>query len=615
MNAARFNAGLPQLLQSTELNLAAQRHSDDMAQNNRLDHVGSDGSQFWERMTQAGYVLLSGGENILSRWDTNAQAVFDQWWNSPPHRDNMMNATYIEVGLAYAQASDGTYYFTMVFGARDGVVAPPIPTATLLPTSTPTDTPTPTAIPPTMTLTPIPTVTPTITPLVPPTRTLSPLITPVVVTPSTASLNPVPLVTATPNLPPDIRLIYDADVMTLINIADHPLDLSRLRFQGDEARMDVDVWDTEFLTERLDNFAAGDCLQVWGLAFNRIDDVPQGCDIRHAWVAVNDAQLFWQNTTHFFVVNDGVVIGECGALDGVCELSMDAVYVSDGETEYMPTATDVDVRLTFDRTSLTLLNVADSPINLRELVFRSAGGELQIERWNTEFMTASLGGFPADDCLMVWTFGDDVQPAPLDCETRHGWIVVGDGEDFWRDVDRFDVIRGNRVLAGCVVANGYCDVRLAGNLGMNSPTIVPAQPNRAPETSVTSNREVAPTSSGVTMIYSLDSFAIVNTSGTTLDVSGLVFESNQGVFAATRWQTQFLSSSLSAIPSGDCLQIWGVNEQMRDKPVQCDVRHGWVAVADDVQFWRGVSEFRVRRGGDYLGTCNANAGQCQLSLP
>jgi len=615
-NSARTRSEVPVLIISPELTLAAQRHSNDMANNGVLNHVGSDGSQFWERMTSAGYMLITGAENILLRSDSNAQAVFNQWWNSPAHQANMMNADYVEVGVAYAQSNDGIYYFTMVLGRRDGVVAPAVASATPLPpTSTPLP-PTFTPVPPTATVTPLPSATPTVTPLVQPTRTLSPLITPMIFTPIPTVQTERPTITSTPELIPDIRLVYNSNSLTLINIADSPLDLTGLRFQSDTARMEASVWDTEFLTERLDNFASGDCLQVWGLDFNRIDDFPEPCEIRHGWVAVNDSQLFWQDTNNFFVVKGGDVIGQCSVLDGFCDLSLEARFTVETETSRLPTPVGRDIRLTFNQDSLTLMNIAGVPIDMRGLVFQSGSGQLTVDKWNTEFLTASLSGFPPADCLMVWTTLVDNQPPPIDCETRHGWVVAGDTEDFWRDISRFEVVRDNRVLAGCVVANGFCDVSLSGNLGGSSPTIAPLNPNSPTGTPVAGDGITTTTSNAdLTLIYSFDSFGLVNTSGQSLDLSGLVFESDNGVFAANRWQTDFLSQPLSAMPTGDCLQIWGVNEQLQSKPATCETRHGWVAVANSAQFWRDVSQFRVRYGADFLGTCDTSAGQCQLNFP
>lgn len=618
LSSARNQASISSLLISTELTSTAQRHSNDMATTGVLDHIGSDGSQFWERMADAGYSLTTGAENILFRSDTNAQAVFNQWRNSPPHQANMMNPDYVEVGVAYAQSADGKYFFTMILGTRAGISAPPIVSSTPNPpTMTPLP-PTATSIPPTFTLTPVPTVTFTATPLIPPTRTLSPLITPMFFTPIPTTVPITSQATATPILPPDIRLIYDTDSLTLLNVSGRRLNLTGITFQSDNGELEATVWDTEFLTESLNNFSHGDCMQVWGLGKNALQDKISSCDIRHAWVAVRDSHLFWNNVSTFFVVNDGDIVGLCNVAGGLCDISLDAEFSVILNESSIPIPNNRDVRLIFNQDSLTLLNIANTSIDLRGLIFQSSSGTLNIQAWETEFLTGSLSGFSPNDCLMVWTFGTAEQPTPNECRVRHGWIVVGDDADFWRDVSRFDVIRDNRILAGCVVANGFCDVNLAGNLGANSPTVVPLNPSSLAESPVVSDSgssAIASSDGDLTFVYSLDSFTLINTSGRTLDIFGLVFESDNGVFAANRWNTEFLSRSLSDFPSGDCLQIWGVNEEFQAKPVGCNTRHGWVAVASDVQFWRNTTQLRVRYGAESLGVCDLRIGQCAIHLP
>jgi hypothetical protein len=151
-NQARANAGAPALRLDPQLNQAAQRHSNDMAAREVLSHTGSDGSTVGSRVTAAGYSWQAVGENVLFRGDMNAQGAFDQWWNSPGHRNNMLNATYCDIGLAHARSSSGRFYYTMVLGRKRGATnCAPVPTSTSRPptaTATsipPTGTPAPTA--------------------------------------------------------------------------------------------------------------------------------------------------------------------------------------------------------------------------------------------------------------------------------------------------------------------------------------------------------------------------------------------------------------------------------------------------------------------------------------
>jgi hypothetical protein len=169
VNQARANAGVAPLVSNTLLVNASQRHSNDMAAGDFLSHTGSDGSSVGTRVTQAGYSWNFVGENVLYRWDVSAQGAFDQWWNSTGHRNNMMNASFCDIGVTRAQASSGRIYYTMVLARRSGVstcpsggataTPTPTPTRTPTPTSTPTQTPTATPAPPTPTNTPLPSAT------------------------------------------------------------------------------------------------------------------------------------------------------------------------------------------------------------------------------------------------------------------------------------------------------------------------------------------------------------------------------------------------------------------------------------------------------------------------
>jgi hypothetical protein len=157
VNQARANAGIAPLVSNTLLVNASQRHSNDMAAGDFLSHTGGDGSSVGTRVTQAGYSWNFVGENVLYRWDVNTQGAFDQWWNSTGHRNNMMNASFCDIGVTRAQAASGRIYYTMVLARRSGVSTCPSGGATATPTPTPTRTP----IPPTSTPTQTPTATST----------------------------------------------------------------------------------------------------------------------------------------------------------------------------------------------------------------------------------------------------------------------------------------------------------------------------------------------------------------------------------------------------------------------------------------------------------------------
>jgi uncharacterized protein YkwD len=106
-----WNAGLAQ---------AALAHSEDMASHHYFNHRGSDGSFVGERTRQAGYNWRRVGENIASGVRSPEDAMAG-WLDSPGHCANLMDATFTEMGAAYAVnpiSKTGTAYWTQVFGRR-----------------------------------------------------------------------------------------------------------------------------------------------------------------------------------------------------------------------------------------------------------------------------------------------------------------------------------------------------------------------------------------------------------------------------------------------------------------------------------------------------------------
>jgi uncharacterized protein YkwD len=81
------------------LEAAAQRHSNDMANNNWFSHYGSDGSNPWDRIREAGYPMLSGGENIAAGYST-VLSVIEGWLTSPGHCANIMSPYFHDIGAA-----------------------------------------------------------------------------------------------------------------------------------------------------------------------------------------------------------------------------------------------------------------------------------------------------------------------------------------------------------------------------------------------------------------------------------------------------------------------------------------------------------------------------------
>jgi uncharacterized protein YkwD len=118
---------VPPLTLNPELSSAALTHSQSMARYDEFDHRGHDGSSPAVRVQRAGYgsyVIV--GENIAAGAMTPAE-VTEGWLQSPAHCENIMDARYVEIGIAYAvnTASSQLVYWTQDFAAKRRALPPP----------------------------------------------------------------------------------------------------------------------------------------------------------------------------------------------------------------------------------------------------------------------------------------------------------------------------------------------------------------------------------------------------------------------------------------------------------------------------------------------------------
>lgn len=125
LNRQRRSHGLKKLHENTHLDIASQRHANDMARRNYFAHgdfVGRIRAAHYLRGANRGYTL---GENIAwGSWDYATPAnIVDAWMHSPGHRANILNGRFHEIGLGVArgapvsgQSRGGTYVTD--FGTR-----------------------------------------------------------------------------------------------------------------------------------------------------------------------------------------------------------------------------------------------------------------------------------------------------------------------------------------------------------------------------------------------------------------------------------------------------------------------------------------------------------------
>ena len=102
---------------SCKLETAAQQHSQDMAENDYFSHTDPSGVGIEQRISNQDYRWQAVGENIAAG-HTSISAVVNGWLESPGHCQNIMNATFTEMGMAKANEPDSRYstYWTQTLG-------------------------------------------------------------------------------------------------------------------------------------------------------------------------------------------------------------------------------------------------------------------------------------------------------------------------------------------------------------------------------------------------------------------------------------------------------------------------------------------------------------------
>ncbi|MGL5940349.1 MAG: CAP domain-containing protein [Waterburya sp.] len=117
VNQERAKVGADPLRINAQLDQAADLHTQDQANMDKMSHTGSDGSSMGTRIQNAGYQYSTAGENVAAGY-LDAEAVVAGWMGSEGHRANILNASFEELGVGYGTSDDGTSYWTQNFGSE-----------------------------------------------------------------------------------------------------------------------------------------------------------------------------------------------------------------------------------------------------------------------------------------------------------------------------------------------------------------------------------------------------------------------------------------------------------------------------------------------------------------
>jgi uncharacterized protein YkwD len=132
LNKERDKAGLSNLDRDKKLQKAAQRHNDHMDGTGCFDHECGGEADLDSRLHGVGY-LVGGltqwayGENIAwgSRDLGTPEAIVDAWMHSPPHKENILNRDFKEIGIGFSVGTPSGGHeaggiYTTDFGLRVG---------------------------------------------------------------------------------------------------------------------------------------------------------------------------------------------------------------------------------------------------------------------------------------------------------------------------------------------------------------------------------------------------------------------------------------------------------------------------------------------------------------
>lgn len=105
IDAERRRARRQPLALDTRLDLAAQRHAEDMLARSYFAHRGPSGTTVRERARAAGYEWSAIGEN-LAEGQQSVKEVVEGWMRSAAHRENILDRRFTQTGVGLALGRD-----------------------------------------------------------------------------------------------------------------------------------------------------------------------------------------------------------------------------------------------------------------------------------------------------------------------------------------------------------------------------------------------------------------------------------------------------------------------------------------------------------------------------
>jgi len=114
VNVQRVNNGLKPLAHNWELSRVARYKSTDMRDRAYFSHQSPTYGSPFDMIRSFGVSYTAAGENIAAGQQT-AESVVQAWMNSQGHRENILNASYTEIGVGYTSGGSMGHYWTQMF--------------------------------------------------------------------------------------------------------------------------------------------------------------------------------------------------------------------------------------------------------------------------------------------------------------------------------------------------------------------------------------------------------------------------------------------------------------------------------------------------------------------
>ncbi len=110
INEKRAEAGVAPLSLNDSMNKAARTRASEMAQDyDKYKHNRPNGDKGTRALLDVGLTYTKAGENAAPN-GSSVTEVFNLWYASEGHRNNMLNSAYSKMGLGYISANGTTYW-------------------------------------------------------------------------------------------------------------------------------------------------------------------------------------------------------------------------------------------------------------------------------------------------------------------------------------------------------------------------------------------------------------------------------------------------------------------------------------------------------------------------